>query len=795
MASDVTKTAPLPFAAPAAAEAPKPSAPQPSKQPAQPGKSFADELASSSQSGRPDRADKRERADKPDAVKAKLPVEGKDAGPTDKVDAKDNAEAKHGKDDKTSKKQDLRPLKQAANTNKKAIADAPAVAVLSGQLDKVQASDIPALLSENSFLTGALGDADLSAFMDKPTSIGDMIEALDLPPAVAEEAEKLGLDLSAAVSPNDFLRNIGLDPQRVFAQLKGLKDTLLAGGVDQYMQRADALAGRDSISDMPLTDDRLDLRSSSVRSTAPGAIANAPMPTTPGFSLQPSATQQSEAPRPAELATDIQNLIARLGQLNSSNAPRIDVDLDEGVDLESLSPASLAVLSQMGAFSPVALVKDQDPSALIDDEAGMPKIDGIGSFDGDAIAAATDDAIAAATDDAQLPDAEKLGAAPSLKKGTFDAWAELGARLRGADAQAAKFDGQLRVDGKVSALQSGLSLEEQLMRGQVTTPAPSAATPALGLAASTSVAAAQANLNPAREASIDSRLFQQMAMDARVEARDARGEVMQSPRMAPGILGAALMSKDGLVKIDQGTFSVDDLRLVAPTLDARLAVDGSQGRDQRGDDTSEQRDDRGSDLGQSAGERFASVTHLGSARKSEGTFAHALQTAETPELTTAQRADLVQRVLDRATTVSHAGGGTVRMDLSSPELGHLEMAIKMNEDNKLEMRIMTASDRVRDAMMAELSSLRDALAVQNVQLGKVDVGVNGRNPQQAFAGFAGNSQQQRSQNPMNDGNSGDRRPSARPELMDRLASVRRPAMSAMAAVSSYNNNGRLAIRA
>jgi flagellar hook-length control protein FliK len=83
----------------------------------------------------------------------------------------------------------------------------------------------------------------------------------------------------------------------------------------------------------------------------------------------------------------------------------------------------------------------------------------------------------------------------------------------------------------------------------------------------------------------------------------------------------------------------------------------------------------------------------------------------------------------------------VHLDLGSRELGNLEMAISMNDD-RVDLKILTASDRTRDLLAGELNRLRDALTVQNVQLGQVDVGVGGRQPGghfqgQAFAGQGG----------------------------------------------------------
>jgi flagellar hook-length control protein FliK len=100
----------------------------------------------------------------------------------------------------------------------------------------------------------------------------------------------------------------------------------------------------------------------------------------------------------------------------------------------------------------------------------------------------------------------------------------------------------------------------------------------------------------------------------------------------------------------------------------------------------------------------------------------------------------MQRVVNHATMMAKQGGGTVRLDLSSPEFGPLQLALNMSKD-KIDVRVLTGSDRARDAIVADLNQLKGALAVQNVQLGKVEVGIGGRQPQSQSQGFASMNQQ------------------------------------------------------
>jgi len=96
-------------------------------------------------------------------------------------------------------------------------------------------------------------------------------------------------------------------------------------------------------------------------------------------------------------------------------------------------------------------------------------------------------------------------------------------------------------------------------------------------------------------------------------------------------------------------------------------------------------------------------------------------------MTSAQRAELTQKVMDSANYLVREGAGSVKLDLSTADLGSLQIAIKLL-DNKVDIKVFTESDPVREAMIADLSRLKDALQTQNVNLSQVQVGVGERFP-------------------------------------------------------------------
>ena len=134
-------------------------------------------------------------------------------------------------------------VRKAANSSRESVDSTPTVAFLSGHLEQLDQAKIPTLPSDSKFLGDALAQDDLIGFMNQPTTINEMIRDLGLPPSFTAEANKLGLDFNEQITPASFLKSIGVDPQRVLAELSLLKGNILAEGMTPYLNRAAALNG------------------------------------------------------------------------------------------------------------------------------------------------------------------------------------------------------------------------------------------------------------------------------------------------------------------------------------------------------------------------------------------------------------------------------------------------------------------------------------------------------------------------------------------------------------------------
>jgi len=627
----------------------------------------------------------------------------------DVAKADGRAETKDDKDP-AAKKKALQPLHKAAQASRKEIQNAPAVALLTGHIEKLKPDQIPTLVSGNRFVTDALGEADANAFMTKPVAVADLIQNLGLPPQVASMAAQMGFDLSQMVTPNEFLKTIGIDPTRVAAELTLLKSNLAAQGVAAYVQRAQALAGKEPLGSGLPAGGKLgaDLTKQGLHQM-PGTLLQSQVPTQPSLPVLSTGGALKQGMQAS--GVDAQALLGKDDKNETGDTKRL--------------PADLALALAQGGL---ALNTAENPS----------KSAGQGAPQQAASAAATATATALADTSLRPQAASAPASAPSMHRATYDAFTTLGERLKGVDTQSIGLP-----NDKAAAPQTGRSLVEHLASQSVKAlsapPVPAALT-----------AQPQLPLDPQQSAGADPNSAQvaspAASTHAFIKAASAgTGSLAQSARPA----GARPMQ-------------VDELRLAFAPAAALKGAAAKTGEGSTGKDDSQQRQDGERQRGGGLTTGHTAVptslaTHQTTTHAPTHSFqAHVHGEAEVG-LTPAQRVELVQRVIDRAALLAKGTGGVVRLDLGSPELGSLEMAVKMDDD-RVDLRVMTGSDRVREAMMADISRLRDALAVQNVRLGQVEVGVSQKRQPDSFTSLAGGgSQNGRAFDQQQSGDSGRRR--------------------------------------
>ncbi|MCX6108913.1 MAG: flagellar hook-length control protein FliK [Proteobacteria bacterium] len=678
----------------------------------------------------------------------------------------------------------------------------PAVAMLTGKLDRVPATDIPALVTGNKFINDALSTDEIPEYLNKPAAVADLVNDLGLPPQMLQQVQAVGLDPGQKLTPNAFLKAMGIDPQRVMAELTQLKANLPLEGLAPYINRAQALN--------PTTADLV----------APVALQPQPVQPIQADRLGQLGQQQMPGPTPVTptipLVADVDPIgFAWVAKPNTLSPTPLEPKPYPGLNgLNGLNPG-LQIPAEALPERP-SQSDELSPQALMAAMQGLPrtqrpisdllKATPLAPADERVVVAASmlrapngvDDSleavIARANPDGSL-DVLTLQDAPlarprndfdqpaTLNKASFDAFAQLGAKMRAADTvvladpeptqRAVSFDPFLN--------------EQILSRGLDVSGKPEAAFALLkGRANDPGVVMMQvkttevATVMPASASS----------QGARFEALDQKALLRDLMQNNSDVFG---LTKVETIRFDAPQSSaqpMQDLRLQSPMLmmtsEEKSGDRNSSGGEQPSRDPGQQ-----SDHGKGLRELGLSL-HQPQTQQTHTTSFATSAAATTEPLNVQNRFDLMQKVVNHATMLVKQGGGTVRLDLSSPEFGPLELALNMNKD-KIDLRVLAGSDRARDAIAADLNQLKGALAIQNVQLGKVEVGVSGRQPQsqQQFTGM----NQQGGGQQMGGRSQDEWRGQVRTPQVNPVSTIARPRVPAAMLQGQVNDQGRIAVRA
>lgn len=85
---------------------------------------------------------------------------------------------------------------------------------------------------------------------------------------------------------------------------------------------------------------------------------------------------------------------------------------------------------------------------------------------------------------------------------------------------------------------------------------------------------------------------------------------------------------------------------------------------------------------------------------------------------------VMKEVFDKSSLLLKEGGGSMRIDLGSKELGSVNLAVEV-KDKTVEIRILAPTSHARELLATELPKLREALQNQNLDLKKVEIGLGG----------------------------------------------------------------------
>lgn len=107
--------------------------------------------------------------------------------------------------------------------------------LLSGQLSQLVPSEIPSLISGNNFISEALASNDVRNFLNQKQPMQQLLSDLGF----SDKALLQQLpDNTKLISPTELLSTLGLDPQNVGIEVELMQKNIQIDGVSAYMQRA-----------------------------------------------------------------------------------------------------------------------------------------------------------------------------------------------------------------------------------------------------------------------------------------------------------------------------------------------------------------------------------------------------------------------------------------------------------------------------------------------------------------------------------------------------------------------------
>jgi flagellar hook-length control protein FliK len=187
------------------------------------------------------------------------------------------------------------------------------------------------------------------------------------------------------------------------------------------------------------------------------------------------------------------------------------------------------------------------------------------------------------------------------------------------------------------------------------------------------------------------------------------------------------MDASSLPNQDAASFDVNSLQLSLQDL-------GSSSDAAGGDPSG--RNQNQSFMNHDSNSMFAPTQSLGQSNQ-----AFSIETAAGPQAPSSPVSQQqLQDIFDKSSMLIKDGGGSIRLDLGSNEMGPLDLALDI-KDKTVELRIVAHSDQAREALAQELPKLREALQNQNLNLEKVEIGLS----YGSWSQSSGNGQQNREQ--------------------------------------------------
>lgn len=558
----------------------------------------------------------------------------------------------------------------------------PALVFLESQPHPAPTDDLPQLMASSRLIADALLERDLNGYLDESVKPSQVMMELGFGPEMIVQAMAMGVDGSGALQRGQILGAMGADPKNIETGLGQLKDSILAGGLTGYMQQS------------------LAITNASGRSPDLIAGMSGLMSGDMTGSAEAWATD-SAGEIPADIFSDGSSTWFNVGIPGDSD-PRLTQHAEMHAFLGSSIGPSIG--PSMGAF----MEPSMDPS--------MGAMNGTNGQNGAPLQTGR-----------SLPDSSLNISAESISGGSISAGITAHAEKIAAIGSVVS-DGRIGVPGSdVTTISpedlDGIGFENVIDAGKAF-----AAVQKVGSLDLTKFKSAlQADFGDNAKVIAIGPDAWKVADDLFVnETTVFVGEMTATQDGSQGaylpqldISASFDSTESGLPERDRASEGFFNLSTV---LSDRRGTDFRSDQDSRRDELSEQSRnfENGMDLRVSREESSRPVAFPGVLPSDIGvTEADTLPEVSGREKieTSARHAiEVVRKIQDAVRHTSVSNIGAMRLDLSSADTGPLEVLVRMDSDQQVDVRLIANSEELRELIARELPQLRDALSEQNVTL-------------------------------------------------------------------------------
>lgn len=596
-----------------------------------------------------------------------------------------------------------------------AIRSSSIIAFLTGHLEQVDPSAIPEIVGQSDFIQQALS-SDVNDFLQTPITLKDLLSGFGIPKQLLNNAVINPDDLDQLITPSEFLKSIGVDPNRVLVELDLLQSNLQMDGLAPYVQRAIALQnqqgdGNRSKNVTATSNDQTNASSGSENLDDKGRKRNnVNGAAIAGGAVVAGAASPLNNAEQQNLVSDQKISNKEIGRDPLTNKPIDPKAKPQSPGTGAATPQSAkekitgkqGLVETTGISAPkandVPSIEPKPTFGLDKSFEKFPTTPGNVSpnLNANNISGSTAFTASAAAPTQDLSANDDLWSVSRIEKVTTDPFADISKNVQ--FDKVVNFDSSVLDDGairytKTNPLSEVVMTPEDVILRRFELESANISVPASIAYAEKVVPFKENGILANNKADFDSETdFSDMSDISSSDEQPISSKIattlksdLQSYQLSHS--SKPLWSTERMLELSKDILK-DTQNLNEKEISEEFTTDSF-------------------DFGASL---TTSNTVNSDAKISDFNVA-------------AVKENVAKHVADKASMLVKNGGGSIRVDIGTPETGKIDLAISVVND-QVHMRIVTASDKAREILGQDLDKLRTSLSDQNLRLVKVEVGTD-----------------------------------------------------------------------